>query len=83
MRIRDEFARSAMNALLSRAAIAELETTDGYSAEECAQDAYIYADAMLRERKKKRQRAAEFRNLMTAIRAKGRPRCEHGVIEGD
>jgi hypothetical protein len=82
--MRDEFAKAAMQAMLSRASIAELETTDGYTADECSQDAYIYADAMLRERKKKRQRATEFRELSAAIAAnKRRPQCEHGVPEGD
>jgi len=84
MSLRDRIAISAMQAMLSRASIAELETTDGYSADECSQDAYIYADAMLRERKKKRQRATEFRKLSAVIATnKRRPQCEHGVIEGD
>ena len=70
--------------MLSRASIAELETTYGYSADECSQDAYIYADAMLRERKKKRQRALQFCKLSASIAAnKKRPHCEHGITEGD
>lgn len=57
--LRDEIAIAAMNAILSRAATAELEITDGYSVEECAQDAYIYADAMLHERALKNKRRRE------------------------
>jgi hypothetical protein len=84
MSLRDQIAISAMQAMLSRASIADLETTDGYTADECSQDAYIYADAMLRERKKKHLRAREFRTLSAAISAnRRRPRCEHGVPEGD
>jgi hypothetical protein len=52
--MRDQFAMAAMAALIQ--STWELTTTEGYSASECAQDAYLYADMMLRERKVKRDR---------------------------
>jgi hypothetical protein len=54
MRMRDELATVAMGALIQ--AYANLSTTEGYSADECAQDAYLYADMMIHERKQKRKR---------------------------
>lgn len=73
MRMRDKFAMAAMAALIQ--AYAELSTTEGYAADECAQDAYIYADMMMRERKIKHKRitrnAVIERWIVNTDKAKG------------